>query len=111
MAKEAEIRNKVQATEDIIKRGAGIVQWLAIGPPIESEGWINPAIGALYALAQLNVGELVGDAVSKAFVACSDRISSRLGDMRPFIGIATLRALGKTYLPSNTEEEALGGRF
>ena len=107
LAKEAEIRRKVQATEGIIQRGAGIVRALARGPPIESEGWISPAINALYALAQAGVGALVGDAVSKAFVACSDKVSSRLGDLQPFIGIATLRALGKTYLPPNAEEEHL----
>jgi hypothetical protein len=91
-----------------LKRGAGIVHSLARGPPIDSDGWINPAVSLLCDLARAGAGTLVGDAISNAYVACSYRVSSRLGDIRPFIGIATLRIFGETYLRSELQSEHLG---
>lgn len=111
LAKEAKIRKDVQTEEEIIKRGAGIVESLARGPPTDVEAWINPAVGCLTDLAMAGAGALVGDAVSSAYVACSNRISPRLGLMRPFVGIATLRAFGRTYLDPALEDEPLGGGF
>ncbi|KAK2778996.1 translational activator of GCN4 [Emmonsiellopsis sp. PD_33] len=108
LAKEAEIRKNVESEEEILKRGAGIVESLARGPPTDFEAWINPAVKSLTDLARAGAGAVVGDAVSSAYVACADRISTRLGTMRPFVGIATLRALGKTYLSPELEEEPLG---
>ncbi|PGH33279.1 hypothetical protein GX50_03890 [[Emmonsia] crescens] len=108
LAKEAKIRKDVQTEEEIIKRGAGIVESLARGPPTDVEAWINPAVGCLTDLAMAGAGALVGDAVSSAYVACSNRISPRLGLMRPFVGIATLRAFGRTYLDPALEDEPLG---
>ncbi|PGH08884.1 hypothetical protein GX51_00941 [Blastomyces parvus] len=108
LAKEAGIRKDVEAEEEIIKRGLGIIESLARGPPTDVEAWINPAVGCITSLAKAGAGALVGDAVASAYVACSDRISSRLGLMRPFVGIATLRALGRTYLDPTLEDEPLG---
>lgn len=109
LAKEAYIRRKVHAEEEILRRGAGIVQSLAqSAAPIDPEGWINPAVRSLCDLARAGAGALVGDAVASAYVACSNRASLRLGDLRPFIGIATLRCMGKTYLRAELEEEPLG---
>lgn len=111
LVKEAEIRKDVETEEEIIKRGAGIVESLARGPPTDVETWINPAVGCLTDMAKAGAGALVADAISLAYVACSNRISSRLGLIRPFVGIATLRALGRTYLDSALEDEPLGGVF
>ncbi|EGC41862.1 60S ribosomal protein [Histoplasma capsulatum var. duboisii H88] len=108
LVKEAEIRKDVETEEEIIKRGAGIVESLARGPPTDVETWINPAVGCLTDMAKAGAGALVADAISLAYVACSNRISSRLGLIRPFVGIATLRALGRTYLDSALEDEPLG---
>ncbi|KGQ00757.1 hypothetical protein PAAG_12568 [Paracoccidioides lutzii Pb01] len=108
LAKEALIRESVQSEKEIIKRGAGIVESLAQGPPTDVEAWINPVVKCLTDLARAGAGALVGDAVSSAYVSCSDRISTRLGLVRPFVGIATLRALGKTYLNPQLEDEPLG---
>ncbi|PGH14782.1 hypothetical protein AJ79_02798 [Helicocarpus griseus UAMH5409] len=108
LAKEAEIRKTVLSEEEIIKRGAGIAESLARGPPTEVGAWINPAVKCLTDLARVSASALVGDSISLAYIACSDRISTRLGLMRPFVGIATLRALGKTYLKPELEDEPLG---
>ncbi|OJD14930.1 hypothetical protein AJ78_04769 [Emergomyces pasteurianus Ep9510] len=108
LAKEAQIRKDVQAEEEIIKRGAGIIESLARGPPTDVEAWINPAVRSLTDLAKAGAGTLVGNAVSSAYVACSNRISSRLALIRPFVGIAMLRSLGPTYLEPALEDEPLG---
>jgi hypothetical protein len=111
LSKESDIRKDVQLQEEILKRGAGIVGRMAKSIHIDAEGWINPAVKSLLTLARAGVGILVGDSVASAYVACGDRVSSRLGSLRPFIGIATLRSLGKTYLSPELETEPLGGGF
>lgn len=109
LSKESDIRKEVQLQEELVKRGAGIVESLAKSPHIDAESWINPAVSALLALASAGAGILVGDTVASVYVACGDRVSSRLGNLRPFIGIATLRSLGKTFLSPELEAEPLGG--
>jgi hypothetical protein len=97
LAKETAIREDVHREGEIIRRGAGIIKALAKGPPSDAEGWINPSVRVLTALARNGAGLFVGDAIGSAFIACADRMSTRLDTMRPFIGAATLRALGESY--------------
>jgi hypothetical protein len=108
LAKEAKIREDVQQEIKRIERGAGLIKGLASGPLNDVEGWINAAVSCLLAQAQAGAGLFVGDIVSRAFVACADEVSSRLGNLRSFVGIATLRAIGSTNLPAEMELEPLG---
>ncbi|EEA25943.1 hypothetical protein EYB25_003176 [Talaromyces marneffei] len=108
LEKEAKIRETVLSEIKRIERGCVIVRGLATGPPTDTDGWINTAITTLLSLARLNAGLFVGDAVSKAYIACAEKLSSRLGLLRPFIGVATLRAIGNTNLSPDLEAEPLG---
>lgn len=108
LAKEAKIREEVLQEVKRIERGAGLIRGLATGPATDTEGWINAAVGSLLSLAEAGAGLFVGDVVSQVFVVCADRLSSRLGTLRPFVGVATLRAIGKTNLPPEMEMENLG---
>ncbi|XHG02859.1 hypothetical protein AWENTII_006184 [Aspergillus wentii] len=108
LAKESTIRAEVLQEVKRIERGAGIIQGLATGPATEADGWINPAITSLLSLAQVGAGLFVGDIISKAYVVCAEKLSSRLGPLRPFVGVATLRAIGRTNLPAEMEAEPLG---
>ncbi|OJJ50496.1 hypothetical protein ASPZODRAFT_126377 [Penicilliopsis zonata CBS 506.65] len=108
LAKESKIRADVLQEVKRIERGAGIIRGLATGPAADADGWINPAVSSLVALARAGAGLFVGDAVSKAYVACAERLTSRLGPLRPFVGIATLRSIGKTNLSPELESEHLG---
>ncbi|KAE8145084.1 armadillo-type protein [Aspergillus avenaceus] len=108
LAKESKIREEVLQEVKRIERGAGIMQGLASGPAIDADGWINTAVTSLLALVQAGAGLVAGDIVSKAYVKCAEKLSSRLGPLRPFVGVATLRALGKSHLPSELEIEPLG---
>ncbi|KAK2857301.1 hypothetical protein FQN49_004838, partial [Arthroderma sp. PD_2] len=108
LEKESEVRSNVNSAEVMIKRGAGIIKSLANGPPTDAESWINPACSSLCELAQLGGGVLVGDSISSALIACAGKASSRLGELRPFVAIATLRAMGRTFLTGELETEPLG---
>ena len=110
LAQEAKIREEVLYEVKRIERGAGIIQGLATGPATDVEGWINPAVSSLLALMEANAGMFVGDVVSKAYVSCADKLSTRLATLRQFVGVATLRAIGRTYLPLEMEVEPLGGK-
>ena len=111
LAKESQIRGEVLHEIKRVERGAGIIQGLATGPPNDVDSWINPAVNSLISLMEAGAGLFVGDVVSKTFVLCADKLSPRLGTLRPFVGVATLRAIGRTYLSPEMEIEPLGGRF
>ncbi|KAL6704150.1 translational activator of GCN4 [Coniothyrium glycines] len=108
LAKEAAIRETVAGTEARMKRGVGIIKSLATGPPTEAEQWMGPAVHLLIHSIRAGAGLLLGDLPASAFIACSERISSRLGIVRPFVGVATLRTIGSIQLSSEYEEEDLG---
>ncbi|KAB8067613.1 armadillo-type protein [Aspergillus leporis] len=108
LAKESNIRKEVLQEVKRIERGAGIMQGLANGPAIEADGWINTAVSSLLSLVQTSAGLLAGDVISRAYVQCAEKLSSRLGPLRPFVGAATLRALGKGHLSPEMEAEPLG---
>lgn len=111
LAKEAKIRQEVHDEVKRVERGTGIIQALATSPVTDAAGWINPAVKSLLSLARAGAGLFVGDAVSRAYVACSGKLTSRLGAIRPFVGVAMLRTIGSTNLPVEMEAEPLGGKL
>ncbi|KAL5335026.1 armadillo-type protein [Aspergillus crustosus] len=108
LAKESKIREGVLREVKRIERGSGIIQGLAAGPAIDADDWINPALSSLLALSKAGAGLFSGDVISKAYIKCSEKLSTRLGPLRPFVGIATLRAISKGSLPVEMEVEPLG---
>lgn len=110
LAKESAIRKEVTALEINMRRGVGIVQRLATGPPTEAEQWMGPAVNLLIQIIRAGAGLILGDSPATAFITCSQRISSRLGVLRPFIGVATLRTIGTLHLSEEYEQENLGGK-
>jgi hypothetical protein len=108
LAKEASIRAEITATERKMRRGVGIIQSLATGPPTEAEQWMGPAVDHLIQSVRSGAGLLLGDLPATAFIACAQRISTRLGHLRPFVGVATLRTIGSIQLSSEYEGEDLG---
>ncbi|KAE8335069.1 hypothetical protein BDV24DRAFT_14814 [Aspergillus arachidicola] len=108
LAKESKIREEVLRAVKRIERGAGIMQGLASGPAVEADGWINTAVGSLLSLVKAGAGLLAGDVVSRAYIKCAEKVSSRLGPLRTSVGVATLRALGRSQLSPEMEAEPLG---
>lgn len=108
LTKEAAIRTDVHKLESRLRNGIGIVRALAIGPPIDPGLWLSQALQALVNVIAAGAGRLVGPAADETYLECSRLVSSRLGSLRPFIGIATLRALGSSTLPKELVVEPLG---
>ncbi|MCJ1321233.1 translational activator of GCN4 [Xylographa vitiligo] len=108
LAKEAVIREKVLGLEQKIRRGVGMIHGLATGPPSEAEIWMGPSLRALLDVIEAGVGLLIGDTADHVYLDCANFVSQRVGSLRPFIGIATLRALGSSHLSAELLEEPLG---
>ncbi|KAF2001392.1 ARM repeat-containing protein [Amniculicola lignicola CBS 123094] len=108
LAKEATIRQEIKVIETNMKRGVGIIQKLATGPPTEAEQWMGPAINLLIQAIRAGAGLILGDLPADAYIKCSQRISHRLGVLRPFIGVGTLRTIGSIQLSEEYEQEDLG---
>ncbi|KAI0388978.1 ARM repeat-containing protein [Xylariaceae sp. FL0594] len=107
LKKEAEIRQRIQRLEARLMRGLGIIQSLVSGPPTDASLWLGPSVHVLLAAMEAGACQIVGRAAPTAYLACSEKVAARLGAVRPFIGVATLRAVDITSLPDNMMEENL----
>ena len=108
LTKEAAIRTEVHRLESRLRNGIGFVHALAIGPPTDPHLWFSQVLQALINVIAAGVGRLVGSAADNTYLDCSRFVSSRLGALRSFFGVATLRALGSSTLPEELVEEPLG---
>ncbi len=108
LKKEEGIRKQVKALETRLIRGVGIIKALAVGPPTEARLWMGPAVSALVKVMTAGAGLITGDAPADAYRLLSEKVANRVGPMRPFIGVATLRAMGVTHIPENLTQEPLG---
>ncbi|OAA38017.1 Armadillo-like helical [Beauveria brongniartii RCEF 3172] len=106
LKKEKGIRKSVQELQAKINRGIGIIEALATGPPTDATLWLGPSVKLLLDAVEEGASFVVGEVVATAFLKCSEKISVRLGAMRPFIGAATLRLHG-VALPESFCEEPL----
>lgn len=106
LKKESHIRKTIQELEARLLRGIGIIKSLATGPPTDAAQWLGTAVLLLLSVMDAGANLITGEAAPLAYIVCSEKVSSRLGSMRPFIGVATLRLRG-TSLPDNYNEEPL----
>lgn len=106
LKKESAIRSSIRAIEAKLLRGIGIIKSLATGPPTDATLWLGSAVGFILAVIDAGAGLVVGDVAPLAYVVCSEKVSTRLGPIRQFIGIATLR-LRDITLAENFDEERL----
>lgn len=107
LAKESAVRKEVGAVAIKLRRGIGIIQALATSPPTEQELWIVQAIHLLTEVIECGAGLILGDTATLAYLDCSQAVTARIGALRPFIGIATLRAIGVTQIPAEYLAEPL----
>ena len=110
LVKEAKIRQEILELTQSLRQGTGLIQALATGPPTEPEVWMRPCLKALLDVITVGAGLLVGNDANEAYLACSNFVSTRLGSLRRFIGVATLRGLQTSFLPDAITQEPLGGR-
>lgn len=107
MAHEKHVRHRVQALSGYLRRGAGFIHALAVGPPSEARLWMGPAIESLSHVLEAGASFFVDDELVAAYLACSNYVTDRLGALRPFIGVVTLRAIGSVNLMPELEVEPL----
>lgn len=106
LKKESQIRERVQEAAAQLLRGIGVVHALATGPPTDASLWMGTAVESLLKALDAGAGLITGDAAPLAYIALAQRISDRLGSMRPFVGVATLRAHEVSTLPENLTQES-----
>ncbi|KAI9805236.1 MAG: translational activator of GCN4 [Piccolia ochrophora] len=106
--KEASIRQSVASVDLRLRRGCGVIQSLANGPPTDAGTWMGPAVVALMDIIIAGAGLVAGGVPSDSYLSCSAQLAPRLGDLRKFIGVATLRVLGRSNLPQGLEDEPVG---
>lgn len=111
LKKEAAIRQQVLALEKSLRRGIGIINALTNGPPTDVGLWFGPCSQTLLDIIRANAGLIIGDSADMAYLDLAKLISPRLGSLRQFTGVATLRALGTSTLPDNLMQEPLGGKY
>jgi hypothetical protein len=107
LAKESAIRKDVSLIHTKLQRGVGIIEALATGPPTEAEKWIVQAVDMLQEVIEAGAGLILGDAATLTYLECARSVTPRLGPLRTFIGVSTLRAMGVTQLPSELLAESL----
>lgn len=108
LKKESDIRLQIRYVEAKLIRGIGIIKSLATGPPTEASLWMGPAVKTLLDIINAGAGLITGSAAADAYILCAERVTTRIGNLRPFIGIATLRALDVSHLPEALSQEPLG---
>ncbi|EXJ86414.1 hypothetical protein A1O3_03365 [Capronia epimyces CBS 606.96] len=107
LAHEAEVRARVKSVSAKVRRGAKFVEGLARGPPTDARMWMSPAITALIRVLEKGAALVVDDEIVSAYMACSTQVSDRLGNLRLFIGVATLRSLPNANVPDSLTVEPL----
>ncbi|OCT54850.1 Translational activator gcn1 [Cladophialophora carrionii] len=107
LAQETETRARVKFLSSKLRRGAKFIEGLARGPPTDPGSWMSPAITALTRALEEGAALIVDGEIVSSYLACSDKISDRLGTMRPFVGVATLRSQGNANIPEHLSVEPL----
>ena len=111
LEKESQIRSSVWSTVSHISRGIEIIQKLSIDAILVDNGihdWYPLAVSKLLQLAKIsNTSKVVGDMVVTAFLKLAQNISERLGSIRLFIGLSSLRVNNIENIPENYVEEPL----
>lgn len=106
LKKETQIRESIREIEAKLLRGIGIIRSLVTGPPTDAAQWLGPAVSLLLGAMDAGANLITGDAAPLAFITCSEKVTTRLASMRPFVGIAALR-LRDVSLSENYSEEPL----
>ncbi|KAF4480172.1 translation activator GCN1 [Fusarium agapanthi] len=106
LKKESLIRQSMTEIEARLLRGIGIIRSLATGPPTDAAQWLGTAVSLLIGIMDAGATMITGDAAPLAYITCAEKVTERLGSMRPFVGVAALRLRGVS-LAENFQEEAV----
>ncbi|KAG7664813.1 GCN1 [[Candida] subhashii] len=111
IAKETKIRKEIRVIVDKANFTIKFIGQLASEASLVDNGaynWFPVSVTKLLGFCNLEfVFQLFGDAPIRTFLKLADLISSRLGLLKPFVGVATLRTYNVKGLPDNLTEEPL----
>ncbi|KAK3316997.1 armadillo-type protein [Apodospora peruviana] len=105
LKKEAGVRENVRHVAANLMRGFGVIKGLATGPPTDADRWMGPAVKSILEVIDAGACLITGEEGPLAYISCAERITSRLGSIRPFIGVATLRAHEVDAIPEDLTQE------
>ncbi|KAJ3828802.1 translational activator GCN1 [Lentinula raphanica] len=107
LAKEGQVRAKVNDIHSKLIRGLHIVQSLLQTSVDEFRMYISPIVTLLLDGALAKGSVFVGDLAFETYLLLAQRCSERLSTFRKWIGIATLRCLRKNVVPEDLQAEPL----
>ena len=99
-----------QAMENLrikLRRGALLVEALIEAPHTDAATWMSACTDRLLKAMQAGAGSWTGDKLALTYLALSNKISARLGSLRKFVGVTTLRATENVPLAPEYESEPL----
>jgi hypothetical protein len=109
LAKESEIRKSVGSIYNQIRRSIAIIVALSNVEDFIDNGkshWVSAAGNGLLDILENSVTQdLIGPVATEAFLSLSNVISSRLGPLKYFVGVATLRIRGIGLLDNRFRHE------
>ncbi|CAI1983698.1 hypothetical protein SEUBUCD650_0G00870 [Saccharomyces eubayanus] len=112
LAKESEIRLRVSGIFTRLKRGVRLVSELSKAACLVENGiatWFPLAVTKFLRLcSEKNISKLTDD-VNEIFLQLSQNVSDRLGNIRLFLGLATLRVHNAKNISENYLQEPLVG--
>jgi hypothetical protein len=111
LSKESVIRASVTKIYNSLQRSIGIIRALSKNGDLLENGktkWVSSSVdGLLNVIAVPVTSDLIGAAVTEAFLSLSNVISSKLSQLKYFIGVATLRIKEIGNLDDDLKQEPL----
>ena len=107
LAKESIIRKEISKIAKSLRRGLGISRFLITGPPTDVKLWLGSVLDLLLKLLENNAGIILGDLVESIYIESSRFLSDRLGTLKAFVGIATIRAINGSLIKNDLQQEPL----
>ncbi|KAK9366703.1 armadillo-type protein [Lipomyces kononenkoae] len=107
LAREKAIRGRVQDAFLHVCRGVKLIHFLCAGTNNGPEIWFGPATDCLVAALQKNISLILGSLGIDTYLELAEKLNSRVGSLRKFIGVSLLRAIDVTDVHESLAEETL----
>ncbi|KAK9239459.1 armadillo-type protein [Lipomyces kononenkoae] len=107
LAREKAIRGRLQDAYWHVCRGVKLIHFLCAGTNNGPEIWFGPATESLVAALQNNISLLLGSLGIDTYLELAEKLNTRVGPLRKFIGVSLLRAINVTGVDKSLAEESL----
>ncbi|KAK9447374.1 armadillo-type protein [Limtongia smithiae] len=104
---EKATRERLQSAYLHCRSAVRLIHYLSIGVANGPEIWVPAATKCLLAALKAGLSQILGLDGVNTFLELSHLLSPRIGALRPFIGVALLRAIGVQDIPDSLAQESL----